>query len=101
MDYSISGSGEDVEVALSGRFTLVDNEKFREILKELKGGSIRSSVIDLSRVEYMDSAGLGMLILLKDASEEKGFKVSLRSPQGQVRKILEISRFDEEIPIDS
>jgi len=101
MDYKISNSGGNADVQLEGKFTFADNAKFRELLKALQNESLQSCGVDLSRLEFMDSAGLGMLILLKDTSVQSKFSLTLKKPQGQVEKILRISKFEEEIPIES
>ncbi len=101
MEYRVTNSGGKADVKLEGKFTFADNGKFRELLKTLQGETLQSCSVDLSNLEFMDSAGLGMLILFKDTASQSNFSLSLRNPQGQVDKILRISKFDEEIPIES
>ncbi|MBY0355565.1 MAG: STAS domain-containing protein [Rickettsiales bacterium] len=55
----------------------------------------KSIVIDLSRLDFVDSAGLGLLLLLKEHCERCQVRVSIANPQGQVRKMLEVSRLNE------
>ena len=101
MDYKISNSNGNAEVQLEGKFTFADNAKFRELLKALQAEKLSTCAVELSRLEFMDSAGLCMLILLKDTSVQSNFSLTLKRPQGQVEKILRISKFEEEIPIES
>lgn len=100
MDYQLQKSGADAVVNLSGELTFTDNTKFRALLDELKETKPGKCVVDLAGLTFMDSAGLGMLILLKDLSGDINCSLSLRGPSGQVEKILRISRFQEEIPIE-
>jgi anti-anti-sigma factor len=71
MDYSVKDLGDRKEVAMKGRFTFADHNAFREMIDGLGKDGKRHCVLDLGGVEFIDSAGLGMLILLKDAASEK------------------------------
>ena len=52
-------------------------------------------VVDLSRVTYIDSAGLAALIGAKQNVEAYGGKFALAGLQETVRSIFEISRLDQ------
>ena len=45
-------------------------------------------VLDLSRVSFIDSAGLGELVACKKRTAERGGDVKLLRPAGQVHKLL-------------
>ena len=56
-------------------------------------------VIDLSKVNFLDSAGLGMLIsFLKHMKSQNGIMI-VEYPQLGVQKLLEMTRMDELIEI--
>jgi anti-anti-sigma factor len=57
-------------------------------------------VLNLSAVEYMDSAGLGLLVLAKNAAKRTGVVFRIRHPRGQVRELIEISEFHTIIPCE-
>lgn len=100
MDFDIRESNGTVEVFLKGRFSLQENDAFKQILDGIRGSRASRFVLDLGELEYMDSAGLGKLVLLRDAAEEAKVSISLRNPQGRVKKLLSLSRFHEEIAIE-
>ena len=52
-------------------------------------------------LEFIDSAGLGMLFLASDEAGNKNIKITMRNVQGTVQRMLEISQFNEIIPIES
>ena len=62
MDYRISSNGGTTEVNLAGRLTFDENQQFLEIITEIAelGGS--QTVLNLRDVEFIDSAGLGLLL---------------------------------------
>ena len=60
-----------------------------------------SQIIDLSKVEFIDSAGLGLLLLLRENAEKKYNSITKRVPEdGQVQRKLEVARFNDLIPIE-
>lgn len=50
-------------------------------------------VVDLQQVQYIDSAALGILLLLRDKAAAQGAKVELANLQGTVKDVLEIANF--------
>src|SRR6266513_1980015 len=52
-------------------------------------------VIDLSRVSYMDSSGLAVLIEAMQNVEDYGGKFAIAGMQETVRSIFEIARLDQ------
>lgn len=52
-------------------------------------------VVDLSRVSYMDSSGLAVLIEAMQHVEEYGGKFAIAGMQETVRSIFEIARLDQ------
>ncbi|MGF1909430.1 STAS domain-containing protein [Vibrio kasasachensis] len=56
--------------------------------------------IDLRKVDYIDSAGLGILINMQNYLEHNDGAIKLVNTLPQVRKILAISRFDKKFRIE-
>ena len=99
MDYSLRTDGNRLEVLMRGRFTFQDNEKLRQMLSDLQTRKGQAIGIDMSSLEYIDSAGLGMLLLIRDAAEEAKSSVVFHGAQGQAKKILGMCRFEEILAI--
>ena len=55
-------------------------------------------VIDMSTVEYLDSAALGMLLSMRNAIEQDS-KIQLKGANAFIKNILMISRFDKRFDI--
>lgn len=95
MEFAIQNHTDTVTVKISGQFTFNDNQRFKHILELADTPALRSFVLDFSTVTFIDSAGLGMLLLLRDKCQDKHISVSIISPHGQVEKVLLISKFDQ------
>lgn len=81
-------------IVLKGRFTFTDYQDFRRLVREGMSDAIPTHIFDLSELEFMDSAALGMLLLARDEAQKRDLKIALRGPRGQVRRVLEVARFD-------
>jgi len=78
-------------IALDGR---LDTHTAPELDKALDGVLARPGisrlVFDLSRLEYLSSAGIRCFVRARKAIEPKGGKVAIVNAQPGVRKVLEI-----------
>jgi HptB-dependent secretion and biofilm anti anti-sigma factor len=84
-----------LEVGLWDSLTSADLSSFREFLSDMKQTKCKTAVLNLSRLNWIDSAGLGMLILAKETAEKAGLQLVLASPKGDVKSLLELGRFDK------
>jgi HptB-dependent secretion and biofilm anti anti-sigma factor len=56
-------------VRISGEFRFSDHAAFKSLVERLFEVKESSIVIDLSKLEFIDSAGLGMLLLARDEAK--------------------------------
>jgi len=95
MNLTITTSTTGTEANFAGEFTFSDNPVFKDVLSLVEKPEVKFIIINLSNTIFIDSAGLGMLMLLKNAAQKKNISVSLRGAHGQVEKVLKLSKFDE------
>lgn len=96
MEYTIDDSQPNRKtISFSGQFTFSDNQKFKLILDMLNDKKLQFLTLDFAQVTFIDSSGLGMLLLLRDECANRQVNFYLSQPQGQVEKIFMISRFDQ------
>jgi anti-sigma B factor antagonist len=57
-------------------------------------------ILDLSKVEYADSSGLGALLYLDGLAQEAGSKLRLAGVTRRVLEIFQITHTDKELTID-
>ncbi|MFD2206044.1 STAS domain-containing protein [Kiloniella antarctica] len=99
MNYSSRQNGDTLSVSFQGEFGFSDNTQVEEVIEEMSKNNCSHYSIDLSGLETIDSAGLGMLLLINDAAVDCGKSLELCKPAGQVQKMLEISKFSEIVSI--
>jgi anti-sigma B factor antagonist len=57
-------------------------------------------VIDLERVTFIDSSGIGALVEIRQQALKRSQTVKLRKPDPRVARVLEIARIDTLFTID-
>ncbi|MFX4260941.1 anti-sigma F factor antagonist [Pelotomaculum propionicicum] len=76
----------------NGELDLGVADRFRRTLDEtIEKGKAKNLVFNLTRVSFVDSSGLGVLLGRYKRVSKQGGKVFIVSPQPQVRKVLDLS----------
>jgi anti-anti-sigma factor len=84
--------GASVLIAVRGELDVATAPKFRAAVKGLcQPGTASSVTVDLSRLDFIDAAGLGALISLRNAVHQSGGTVRVRSPKSHVRRVFELA----------
>ena len=95
MSFEINSRTVDARVAvvtLAGEVDLLTAPQVKQRITELVDQGISQIVVDLSRIEYLDSTGLGVLVgALKRLREQEG-DLQLVHPTARVQRVLEITR---------
>jgi len=82
-------------VELKGRLALGrESQRVESLADELvKGGKLKA-IFDLTGVDYIDSAGIGILALASGKLKEAGGKLAVVSAEGRVRQMLEMTQMN-------
>ncbi len=97
MEHTILLSEEKIFVKLSGQFSFSDTQKFKEVLNLITEADTKPNalVLNFADVGFIDSAGMGMLLLLRKECQARKIPLTLQEVCGQVQKIFHISKFDQ------
>lgn len=93
MQTSVSSSNGKTVVVLQGRFDFNAHREFREAVEAAIKEAGTAIQVDLSRVDYLDSSALGMLLMLRDKAKGAGKTVELANAKGSVKQVIEIANF--------
>lgn len=80
-------------VRLHGRFVFSAHREFNDAFERAVLADSQVITIDLSDVDYLDSAALGMLLVARNRAEACGKSLVLRGATGTVLQVLEIAKF--------
>ncbi|MBF0305395.1 MAG: STAS domain-containing protein [Alphaproteobacteria bacterium] len=93
MDYKLTRESQGPILVMEGRFVHKDFAKIKELVAQLKqGGGTSGLTLDLAGIEFIDSAGIGMLLLIR---EELGGGITLRGAKGQPAQLLVNAHMDQ------
>ena len=66
--------------------------KILEVVNDALNDNIFGIAVEVEKVRYMNSSGLGVLITLLTKVKNKGGEVVLINPSDQIKKLLEITK---------
>ncbi len=96
MSITVNVHDGQARISVSDPFSFPVHREFRKAcdaaLETQGNGEI---VVDLGAVRYMDSAALGMLLVLRERAVAQGKSVALDHTTGTVRQVLEIANFQK------
>lgn len=88
LDISFGSNGE---IVLAGRFDAAEAERARELFLSLDEGR----TVDFARLDYISSAGLGVLLAAQKKLSEQGRGLRLVNMNGHIRDVFRFSGFDQ------
>lgn len=100
MQIQTSLNGTAYLAKLSDRMVFSDHGDFRTLVNDINGSGATTCVFDLSDLVSIDSSGLGMFMVAHEAAKENDWTLSLKSPQGYVKSLLELGKFDKLLTIE-
>jgi anti-sigma B factor antagonist len=92
---AIAVSSHPNVLSLEGEIDLHVSPRVSVSLRQMIGKKPKQLVVDLSRVTYLDSSGLAVLIEGMQNVEQYGGKFAIVGVQETVRSIFDIARLDQ------
>lgn len=94
-EHQVYHTRNEAYIAFRGRIVLEDCERLRAAaIAAISRADIERVYVDLSQVDYIDSAGLGLLVGLKMTAKKSGARIILLAPTRTVADILYISKLE-------
>jgi anti-anti-sigma factor len=89
----VSRSDEDsLELVLAGELDMAATFKLElELDRLLSGREVRRLVLDVADVRFIDSAGLGALLSIRERTRQLGIEMTLVNVSDPVRRVLDLS----------
>lgn len=79
-----------VVLALSGELDLSTAPALEQAIEEARSETGERLLFDLAELSFMDSTGVSVLVRAKQEANAAGHEVTLRAPNGQVHRLLEL-----------
>lgn len=100
MDQSFTVTGNQVKMALTGKIYAHEAGDIRDaLIEKIEQGAINVHM-DLSRVTYIDSSGLGVLVTVHKHTKALDGRLTLTGVQGLVKELFERTRLSKILIIE-
>jgi anti-anti-sigma factor len=84
---------------LVGDLTYANRSVFKAAVEKAKSAGCRRLIVNLEKVRFVDSAGLGLLVLISQNLKLAQSQLSLLKPQPYVREIMSLANIPKLLPI--
>ncbi|MFD2262740.1 STAS domain-containing protein [Lacibacterium aquatile] len=101
MNHAVTVANDAAEITITGRLTFKFHKEYKDFLDDLLKNEVERFIFDLSGVEFIDSAGLGMLLIAKQKAQGQNAQVILRKPPENVKRMLQVAKFDKIFEIEA
>ncbi len=99
VEYAIRAEEDKAVVDLKGDLMFTDHPTVTSMLNELARRAVPQWHFNLAELRTIDSAGIGMMLIAKNESEKASAQLQLHEPNDAVRKVLDLTRIGDMIPI--
>jgi len=96
MKTKVRNIGKVSVLDLSGKITIGEGDVIlREEVNKLLETDRKSILLNLDKVTYMDSAGIGELVACFKRASEAGARLKLLNPSGRVSDLLSLTKLQQ------
>lgn len=99
MNIALEQHDDRVIIRLDGRLDLQAAPEVRQQLEAAAGPT--RLIVDMARVTFVDSSGLGALVSGLKAARREGGELRLAAPGEQARQLLKLTTLDRVFPIEA
>jgi anti-sigma B factor antagonist len=98
-DVTIEERGDGVRLLLSGELDISTATRLEDDLRRVEAAEPALIVLDLSRLDFMDSTGLRLLIGADSRAHEAGRRLVIVRGNEMVQRVMRVTRLDERLEI--
>jgi len=88
-------------LTLEGRMDFQGRKVFQAAIENAKISRPQQVILNFSHVPFIDSAGLGLLMVVHKSLEEANIRLSLEVSEGYVLQVLTLANIAKTIPIST
>ena len=86
-------------IALDGEMDLYNASDLKEKVGSVLGSGVRRLILDLDKLEYIDSSGISALLYTFTQSRTRSIQLLFINVKGSVRKVIELTSLIGFFPI--
>jgi len=100
MNFKVRTTADSVTAELTGRLEFTDHDRLHEVVALLDRPGLKRFAVDLEGLSFIDSAGLGILLILQEEADHKQIPMVVRRPRDDVKRSIELAKISEMITIE-
>jgi len=97
LDISIRREGDRVVVAMDGELDMASAPRLEEAVQSSELELDTTVVLDLQRLQFIDSTGLRAILSLRERCDERGQQFAVTRGSPQVQRLLDITGVSEHL----
>jgi anti-anti-sigma factor len=98
LELSVTQQGTTATLELVGELDVAQEAPVRDALKQVLDSQPESLVLDLSRLSFIDSTGIGIVIGLKKSAERDGVRLVICQGPLAVQRVFELTGLTSSLP---
>lgn len=98
LEITVSHQGTTSTLQLAGECDIAQQERIHERLQEIRAARPECVVLDLSRLSFIDSTGLSIVIGLQKWTEANGVRLVICRGPKAVQRIFELTGLGSTLP---
>ena len=99
MELKLRKAGTIYVIDVIGEMDLYNAFRLKDLVKKMIDSGVKSYVLNLDQVPYMDSSGIGSLLYVHSELKKRGLPLRIAGVKGSVRKVIELTKLMEYFPI--
>ena len=99
MELKIRKNGEVYIIDVNGEMDLYNSYKLKELVSKMLEKNVKSFIINMEQVDYIDSSGIGALIYICSTIKKMNLKLAISNVHGSVKKVIELTKLTGYFPI--
>ncbi len=89
-----------IEILPVGEMDIYTSPMFKDVTLEIINNENKDIVLNAEKLEYLDSTGLGSVMVILKLMKEKGLKLKIINIRKNIFKLFEITGFSKIIDIE-
>ena len=95
LELRIQQDRDSPRIAAAGELDLASAGDLEDRLKDLESGKPARIILDLRGLAFMDSTGLRTVLAAHARARDRGARLVVVRPPGEVERVLQLTRMDE------
>ena len=101
MEFKIEMANDVVVLVPTGNLVASETESLKSQVEKLLEKKFRFILLDMSRIDFMDSSGLGSIIAVNKTVTAAGGVFACAALQEGIQKVFRVTRADQKIAVSA